>query len=384
MQMSHDQQNNNADELLKLLFERMLEHALLLLDPEGRIIAWFPGAENLFGYAPNEVIGQPVSILFTPENVEAGMVEYEQEVARTDIEAEDDRWMLRKDGGRFWATGVLSPIRNSGGQLVGFGKILRDRTDMRAKIQSLSKQVESLETANERKNKFISTLSHELRNPLGALCMSVELLKIAGDDAQALSQAAMTLERELGTMRRMVDDLLDATRVSAGKINLEKACQDLRPVIEAAVETCRPAIDMRTHNLNVIVPSVPLEVEVDATRMRQVFVNLIQNAAKCTKNGGTIWVKVSVEAAEAVVKIEDNGIGISPDMLPHIFDLFTQAEFAGDRSDAGLGIGLSVVKDLTQLHGGSVQVRSDGIGKGSEFTVRLPMANCDDRPDSPG
>src|SRR5215212_5244544 len=243
--MSQDQDGSSADELLKLLCERMREHALVLLDTEGRIIGWYPGAENLFGYLPNEVLGQPVSILFTPENIEAGMVQYEQDVARTDIEAEDDRWMLRKDGGRFWATGVLSPIRNSGGQLVGFGKILRDRTDMRAKIQSLSKENASLEAANERKNKFISTLSHELRNPLGALCMSVELMKIAGDDREALAQAATTLEQELGTMRRMVDDLLDVTRVSSGKIHLEKACQDLRPIVEAAVESCRPDIDMR-------------------------------------------------------------------------------------------------------------------------------------------
>jgi signal transduction histidine kinase len=141
---------------------------------------------------------------------------------------------------------------------------------------------------------------------------------------------------------------------------------------------------MRTHNLNVILPIAPLMVDVDAVRMRQVFVNLIQNATNYTKNGGTIWVKAGVEAAEAVVKVEDNGIGISPEVLPHIFDMFTQAEFVGDKADVGMGIGLSVVKDLTQLHGGSVQVRSDGIGKGSEFTVRLPLANCDDEPHSPG
>jgi two-component system CheB/CheR fusion protein len=312
------------------------------------------------------------------------MVEYEQDVARTDSEAEDDRWMLRKDGGRFWATGVLTPIRNTAGELVGFGKFLRDRTDVRAEIQTLAKKIVSLEQADQRKNQFISTLSHELRNPLSALSLSLELLKLAENDPKSIADATATMASEIVSMRRMVDDLIDVSRVSAGKINLEKQCQDLRPVIEAAVASCRPSIDMRTHNLNVIVPIAPLEVDVDAVRMRQVFVNLIQNATKFTKNGGTIWVKAGVEAAEAVVKVEDNGIGISPEVLPHIFDMFTQAEFVGDRSDRGLGIGLSVVKDLTQLHGGSVQVRSDGIGKGSEFTVRLPLANCDDEPHSPG
>ena len=372
--MSEDQQSVNAEELLKLLFERMREHALVLINTEGRIVGWLAAAEKMFGYLPNEIIGQHMSILYTPENRAAGMVEYELDVARTDNEAEDDRWMLRKDGGRFWATGVLTPIRNTTGELVGFGKTLRDRTDVRAEIQTLIKQNASLKEAEQRKNQFISTLSHELRNPLGSLSLSLELLKLSDGEQKSIAEVASTMASEVKTMRRMVDDLIDVTRISAGKISLDKQRQDLRPVVEAAVASCRPNIDLRTHVLNVIVPIAPLDVDVDAVRMRQVFVNLIQNAANFTKNGGTIWVKVGVEAAEAVVKVEDNGIGISPEMLPHIFDMFTQAEFIGDRSDSGLGIGLSVVKDLTQLHGGSVQVRSDGIGKGSEFTVRVPMA----------
>jgi two-component system CheB/CheR fusion protein len=382
--MSNDPKQHDPDELLRLLVEQLCENALILLDAEGRIAGWFPGSQKTFGYSLDEVLGKPVSILFTPENIEAGMVEYEQEVARTDAEAEDDRWMLRKDGGRFWATGVLTPIRDADGKLVGFGKLLRDRTDMRAKFDALVKKTESLKTADERKNKFISTLSHELRNPLSSLSMSASLLKYAGNDEKLLSDTVGIIEREVATMRRMVDDLIDVTRVSAGKVQLEKRCQDLRPIVESAVETCRPSIDSRTQNLHMILPSAPLLVDVDATRMKQVFVNLLQNAAKFTKNGGTIWVKLSVEAAEAVMKVEDNGVGISPEMLPHIFDLFTQAEFAGDRKSDGLGIGLSVVKDLTQLHGGTVQVRSDGLGKGAEFAVRLPLADCEDEPHSPG
>jgi two-component system CheB/CheR fusion protein len=382
--MADEPQELNADELLKLLVDEMREHAMVLLDLEGRIVGWYAGAERLFGYLPNEIIGQPVSILFTPENVAAGMVEYERAVAETDNEAEDDRWMLRKDGGRFWATGVLAPIRNKGGQLIGFGKILRDRTDVRAELQSLIKQNENLKQGELRKNQFISTLSHELRNPMASLVLAAELFELAADDPTIVRETVKTLKSELATMRRMVDDLIDVTRLSAGKVQLDKKCQDLRPVIETAVGTCRPNIDMHTHRLNVIIPSAPMLVDVDAVRMRQVFVNLIQNAAKYTEAGGTIWVKASVEAAEAVVKIEDNGIGIAPDVLPNIFDLFTQVESTGDGIDAGLGIGLSVVKDLTQLHNGSVQVRSDGLGKGSEFTVRLPLADCDDSPTSPG
>src|SRR3954463_8861517 len=153
--MSQEAQTPSSVALLRLLCERTTEHAFVLLDTTGRIVGWLPGAQNLFGYLPNEILGQPVSKLFTPENVKAGMVEYEQEVARTDVEAEDDRWMLRKDGGRVWATGVLTPIRDATGQLVGFGKILRDRTDIRAQMRSLSKQIDSLKAAEERKNRFI-------------------------------------------------------------------------------------------------------------------------------------------------------------------------------------------------------------------------------------
>jgi PAS domain S-box-containing protein len=372
--MSQDQQPPGADELLKLLFEQTREQAVMLLDPAGRIIGWYGGAEHAFGYLPHEVLGQPVSILFTPENLAAGMDEYEQAVARTDIEAEDDRWMLRKDGARFWATGVLSPIRNSGGQLIAFGKILRNRTDMRAKTEALVNDNEKLKDADERKNHFISTLAHELRNPLAGLVNAVELIKAGGANADALELAAETMDGELKSMRRLVDDLLDMTRVNAGKIQLQTKRQDLRPIVESAMTACRSEIDERRQTLHYFMPEAPLLVEVDEVRMRQVYANLIQNAANFTRDGGTIWVKVSLEDDEAVVKVEDNGIGISPDALPHIFELFTQAETQTERKQPGLGIGLSVVQDLTRLHGGSVQVRSDGIGKGSEFTVRMPLA----------
>src|SRR6476659_9479748 len=225
--MSEDPQSVNAEDLLKLLLERMREHAMILINTEGNIIGWLAAAERLFGYLPNEIIGQHVSILYTPENRAAGMVEYEQDVARTDNEAEDDRWMLRKDGGRFWATGVLTPLRNSAGELAGFGKILRDRTDIRAELQTLVKQNESLKHAEQRKNKFISTLSHELRNPLGSLSLSLELLKLAENDPKLITDTAETMANEVVTMRRMVDDLIDVTRLSTGKVALELQCQDL-------------------------------------------------------------------------------------------------------------------------------------------------------------
>jgi two-component system CheB/CheR fusion protein len=365
---------NNPDSLLCQMMQQTCEYAAMLLDLEGRIIAWYGGAEKSFGYTSAEALGMKVSKLFPPESVAKGMDRYEFDVAKTNIEAEDDRWMMRKDGSRFWAAGVLIPIKGSDGKIVAFGKLLRDRTDMRATTETLMNQVASLQSAEDRKNQFISTLSHELRNPLASIVNSVLLLRRT-TDADAVRLAVDTLEREGMAMRRLIDDLMDVTRVAAGKIELKTRCQELCPIIESAVDACRPNINESVQQLHMILPSSPLEVDVDEDRLRQVFINLVQNATVATRNGGTIWVKVSVEGTDAVVKVTDDGIGISHELLPRIFDLFTQAEFASDRAGAGLGIGLSVVKNLTQLHGGTVQVRSDGVGKGSEFSVRLPLAS---------
>jgi two-component system CheB/CheR fusion protein len=377
------QEIGNADELLGLLFDCSKEHALILVDPAGKIIGWFRGAETTFGYTAEEVLGKNVSMLFTPENLAAGMDVYEQNVAKTGMEAEDDRWMLRKDGAKFWAAGVLSPIRNEAGTLIGFGKVLRDRTDQRAKVEMLERQHLDMLVRDRRKDEFISTLSHELRNPLASLTNAMHLLEVGSDDPEAISIVRDTLTHELAAMGRMIDDLLDVTRVSAGKVQLEKVRIDVRKIVESAVDVCRPKIEERGLTLHVLMAEAPLVVEADEVRMRQVIVNLLQNAVKFSRDGGTIWVKAALEANEALLRVEDNGLGIAPDALPNIFDLFTQAA-TDRRTNKGLGIGLSVVKDLTTLHGGSVQVRSDGLGKGSEFTVRLPLAPEDRRPDGPG
>jgi PAS domain S-box-containing protein len=376
--------NKQTFELLRMLFDCSKENALLLLDTTGVIIGWFGGAEQTFGYKAEEVLGKSVSMLFTPENLAAGMDHYEQAVAKADMEAEDDRWMLRKDGARFWATGVLSPIRDPGGALLGFGKLVRDRTDLRGKTEMLEKQHEELLSRNRRKDEFIGTLSHELRNPLASLTNAMHLLDVGSDDPEAIAIVRQTLAHELGSMSRMIDDLLDATRLSAGKVQLQRERIDARKIVAGAVETCRSKIEARGLLLHVITAESPLFVEADEQRMRQVFINLIENAVKFSRDRGTIWVKVALEANEAIMKVEDNGAGISPEALPTIFELFTQVETGDQRRNTGLGIGLSVVKALTTLHGGSVQVRSDGLGKGSDFTVRLPLAPADRKPDAPG
>jgi PAS domain S-box-containing protein len=375
--------NTALDESLWLLLEQTTEHALIILDPQGTILHWLGGAETVFGYSAAEVVGRHFRMLFSPEDVAQGAPEKELVIADSGAPAEDDRWMRRKDGGRFWATGVLQAIRCDG-EVIAYGKMLRNRTDLRSRLEQLEKEVEGLKATEQRKNGFISTLAHELRNPLSSLAMAAEILRCSVHESEDAAFAMGALERQLDAMRRMVDDLLDITRLSIGrvKLDLEEVCLD--EILNAAVETCRPLIDDRTHELHLILGEQPVTVRADAVRLQQVFVNLIQNAAKYTQYGGNIWVKLLLDGREAVVKVEDTGIGISPELLPRIFDLFTQAEFTGRRDKEGLGIGLSVVRDITRLHGGAVTVRSDGVGKGSEFTVRLPLAGPGaKRPDSP-
>jgi len=188
-----------------------------------------------------------------------------------------------------------------------------------------------------------------------------------------MAQTIGIVRRQTEFMARMADDLLEVARTATGKVQLQKERVVLQDLIEDSIETCRAAIEERGQRLRRLLPEVPIELEADPVRLRQVFINLIQNSAKYTDPGGRIWLKGTVEGDEAVVRVQDNGVGIPPDVMPHIFELFTQAEF-GRPSQGGLGIGLSVVKDNVMLHGGSVQAVSDGLGKGSEFTVRLPVA----------
>ncbi len=366
-----------ASRLLEMAMDQVGTHAVILLDPSGVIVGWMAGSERLLGHATEEIIGRSASVLFIPEDLEKDLAAWEQQTASASGESEDDRWQLRKDGGRIWVSGTLTALRDERGELLGFVKIVRNQTDQKSLVETLEGRISALQQADHRKNVFISTLAHELRNPLSALSNATHLLKRYESASSEMSFMASMLRRQVEFMGRMVDDLLEMARTAAGKVQLNKERVVLQDVIHQAVETCRPALNGRMQSLQMLLPEVPIPLHADPTRLRQVFINLVQNAGKFTGDGGTIWIKATVEGDEAVVRMQDTGIGISPDIMPHIFDLFTQAESAG-RPESGLGIGLSVVKDYTALHGGTVQAASDGLGKGSEFTVRLPL------PDSGG
>ena len=244
---------------------------------------------------------------------------------------------------------------------------------MRSTLAEREEQARTLREADRHKDEFLAMLAHELRNPLAAVNNAVTVLKISPDD-ESRTWASDVLERQVGQLTRLIDDLLDVSRITSGKIRLRKSYVDAGAILDQAVESARPLIDERRHSLTVEVARGELPLHVDATRVEQIVLNLLTNAAKYTESGGLIRLGAGIEGDEVVIRVQDDGMGIAPEKLPEMFGLFAQGDRSLARSEGGLGIGLTIVKKLAEMHGGSVEARSDGPGLGSEFIVRLPAA----------
>jgi two-component system CheB/CheR fusion protein len=233
-------------------------------------------------------------------------------------------------------------------------------------------RVEELATANRRKDEFLAMLGHELRSPLASIHNAVHLLSHQTQDAPARHKTHAMIERQVRRMTQLVNDLVDVSRITHGRLHLQRERIDLRQVVSKAVETLESDIEQRNHRLTTVLPEAPVWVQADPGRLEQVFINLLANASRYTDAGGDLAVWVHAPDGQAVVRIRDSGIGIAPEVLPHLFELFKQADEAAPHSQSGLGIGLAVVRSLVESHGGRVTGASAGLGQGSEFTVRLP------------
>ncbi len=231
---------------------------------------------------------------------------------------------------------------------------------------------EALKDVNRRKDEFLAMLAHELRNPLAPIRNAAQLLNLHSSGKPEIEWARAVIERQTKHLARLVDGLLDVSRMVSGQITLQKKPTDLAEIVSDAVETSRPLIRLRKHHLTVELPQIPVVLEADLTRLSQVISNLLNNAAKYTEESGQIRLDAAVDNGVVIIRVRDTGLGIDPQLLPHIFDLFTQAERTPDRSEGGLGIGLTLVKRLVELHGGTVEALSEGLGSGAEFIVRLP------------
>ncbi len=372
-----DRELRDLEERYRLLMESVKDYAILMIDPEGTVLSWNAGAQRLLGYTEGEIIGAPFTRFFTPEDTDKGLPQNELQRATTEGRAIDENWVVRKDGSRFWASGVTTPLVD--GTLRGFAKVFRDLTERKGAEDALResegryrKLAEELEEMNSRKDKFLAMLSHELRNPLAPILTALHVMQ-QEQTANPVQQHARTIvERQVRQLSRLVDDLLEASRLTAGKIKVRKERTELRVVVERALETARPLIEARRHELFLSLPDQPVPLYADPTRLEQVVLNLLTNAAKYTPEGGSVSLTAYREDAQAVVRVRDTGVGINPELLPRVFDLFTQAEQGLERTQGGLGIGLALVKSLVEMHEGTVQAQS-AVGQGSEFVVRLPV-----------
>jgi signal transduction histidine kinase len=243
-----------------------------------------------------------------------------------------------------------------------------------ARTEELAQANEALKNADRRKDEFLATLAHELRNPLAPIRNALEIMRVADGNVGAMDQARDIIERQVGQMVRLINDLLDVSRITRGKLVLSTEPVSISEVMEAAVETSRPLLEVAQLVFQHTVNDDGLTVVGDRLRLSQVFANLLNNAAKYTEPGGTVTLSAQRDGGQAVIRVRDTGVGIPTDVLPHVFELFTQVDRNLNRSQGGLGIGLALVQQIIALHGGSVSVHSDGIGKGSEFVVRLPVA----------
>jgi PAS domain S-box-containing protein len=360
-------------ESFNLLAADAREYAIFLLGQDGRLLCWNRGAERLFGYQSNEIIGQHFSLLFSPEDILTGQPEHELTRALEDGRADGVRWQVRKDGSRFSCRATVTPLRDEHKQVQSFARVIHDLTETQAQ-DAQKKRADDLAEANHSREEFMALLSHELRNPLSPILNALEILRRMKTNDPIIEQAGDIINRQVLQMVRLVDDLLDISRITKGKLRLIKEKVELRVVANAASETVRSLMDARKHNFSTLLPTEPVWVEADPARLEQIVVNLLNNAAKYSDDGGLIRMSVSQEGDEAVIRVRDNGVGIAPEILPRIFDLFTQAEGALSHSHGGLGIGLALVRTLVEMQEGRVQAQSGGLGKGSEFTVKLPVA----------
>jgi PAS domain S-box-containing protein len=331
---------------------------------DGTILTWNAGAERLFGHPAAAAVGRHISLVIPPDRIS----EEDEIIASLKAERRIDHFVterVRADGKRIWVSLTISPIKDDAGKVVGASKIVRDVTAQREASAALAE-------ADRRKTEFLAMLAHELRNPLAPISNAVRAMRLGAGNGQAHRPTFEMLDRQVAQMVRLVDDLLDMSRISRGKIELRKQDVELAPIIDQAVEATRALYGNLNQTVTVTMPSRPVYLSGDPARLAQVFGNLLNNACKFTEREGHVSLTVAHEGDQAVIRVRDDGIGIAPEQMPIVFEMFTQGDTSLERAQGGLGIGLTLVKTLVDMHGGTVTARSEGLGHGSEFEVRLP------------
>jgi PAS domain S-box-containing protein len=363
---AQEERVRQSEERLRLLIEGVDEYAIFMLDANGIIISWNSGAERISGYSPSEILGKHYSHFYRAEDIAANRPWQELAAARQRRRINEEGWRLRKDGSVFWANVNVSALHDADGDLSGFACVTQDLTHRR--------YTAALEDAARRMHEFVAMLAHELRNPLAPIRNAVVLMGKKGLTDPTVEAMRQTIDRQSAHLSRILDELLDVNRIARGKFTIERQPIELSEILGRAIETSRPLIEARGHTFRAELPPRPVHFSGDGLRLTQAIVNLLNNAAKYTKEGGEISLDASADNAEIEIRVRDNGRGIAPEMLERVFELFVQLNPNENGTTGGLGVGLALVRRVVELHGGTVEARSAGLGAGSEFVVHLPLS----------
>jgi PAS domain S-box-containing protein len=364
-------------------FVRFMQHLpglAWIKDEQRRYVYANDAAVTAFGKPRSEIYGRTDEEVFPPATA-AHFQENDRQALASGTGVRVVETLEQQDGVRHHSLVSKFPIPGPdgaaslvGGIAIDITEEIRTRAVLQESEERLREQAEQLREADRRKDDFLATLAHELRNPLAPLRTGLQVMKLASGNAESVEQARGMMERQMAVMVRLIDDLLDVSRITRGKLELRRQQVELASVVQSAVEASRPFIEASGHRLTIAMPPEPILLNADPTRLAQVFGNLLTNAAKYTDRGGQITLTASHRPGEVAVSVRDTGIGIAAEHLPRLFEMFSQVKTALERSQGGLGIGLALVKGLVEMHGGTVEAGSEGPGKGSEFIVRLPVA----------
>jgi PAS domain S-box-containing protein len=374
----------DGENLFRLMIESVSDYSIFAIDTGGHILSWNKGAEEVFGYRKEEIVGESFAILFTPEDRSQGAPERELENVRSNGRSGENRWHLRKDGSRLWVSGLVNPLWDEAGNLVGYVKVARgDEEETAAHKRAEEKREEDLERervarsesedASRMKDEFIALISHELRSPLNAILGWTRILRQGRPDEELYLRATEIIERSARMQSQLIDDLMDTARIVRGKVKLEVQPVNLAPLIEKAMDVVRPAADAKGITLDAVLDREADQITGDPDRLQQVVWNLLSNAVKFTTEGGRVEVKLGRVDPYIQISVRDTGCGISPEFMPYLFERYRQADASAARRKGGLGLGLSLVRQLVEMHGGSVTAESEGEDKGATFIVKLPV-----------
>lgn len=363
-----------SEERFRMLADNMAQFAWMA-DEKGTVFWYNQRWYDYSGATPEQMQGDGWKSFYHPEYVDAAV----SSLGRCWVTG--DRWeqtfpLRGKDGNYRWFLSHALPIRDEAGKVRRWFGTNTDITDQRQMANELRQNAADMSEADHRKDEFLAMLAHELRNPLAPMRNALEIIRATHSEPGAVQSASRMMQRQIGQMVRLVDDLLDVSRITRGTIELRRERVELATVLKQAVEAVRPLCVSRQQELSLVLPRRPVVLDADPTRLAQIIGNLLNNAGKFTGTGGSIELSAEREGCEVLIRLRDNGVGISSEQMPHIFDMFMQADTTLERSGGGLGIGLTLVRNLVQLHGGEIHASSPGIGLGSEFVVRLPATDA--------